>query len=339
MVYIDSSIACIIARELLEATMFINSFFLAIWKNTKIDNDAKMTYYKYCIFGILSGLTFGAAIAIGVGFGLKSAFQSGDGLEAEVGIEAGEAVSKLIGCFIVIKMMLKAPKWFGISNYGRVENQEYQRPNSPMQTHSEEEALESEKAIAFTLFWNILREIAEAGCFVAIEVFLSDKAMESLGSSVGVGISAAVGFFLLIVFSTNQSNNLFAAILISVILQMLAVGLFTGSVHAFEEVSELRGTGHTDLIWGDEDMDKNVNNTIKVFGFFGLRGKFSAATFGAWISSIVLLTYIQIRHNYYGLPILPFVDRFTRSANKNNEDSKMNDDQKKSEIQMEEIVV
>lgn len=35
----------------------------------------------------------------------------------QLGIEAGEAVSKLIAAYFVIKLMFKIPKWFGLSNY------------------------------------------------------------------------------------------------------------------------------------------------------------------------------------------------------------------------------
>ena len=84
---------------------------------------------------------------------------------------------------------------------------------------------------------------------------------------------------------------------------MLAVGLISGASHAFEEVHELRGQGETSLVWGDEDMDKNVANTVKVFRFFGLAGKMSQVQFGVWISSIIILTYFQISHNYFGKPL------------------------------------
>ena len=95
---------------------------------------------------------------------------------------------------------------------------------------------------------------------------------------------------------------------------MLAVGLISGASHAFEEVHELRGQGETSLVWGDEDMDKNVANTVKVFRFFGLSGKMSQVQFGVWISSIILLTYFQISHNYYGKP-LPSIKACVKTRN------------------------
>jgi hypothetical protein len=95
---------------------------------------------------------------------------------------------------------------------------------------------------------------------------------------------------------------------------MLAVGLISGASHAFEEVHELRGQGETNLVWGDEDMDKNISNTVKVFRFFGLSGKMSQVQFGVWISSIIILTYFQISHNYYGKP-LPSVNACFKTRN------------------------
>ena len=101
----------------------------------------------------------------------------GGGHDAEIGIETGEGISKLIGFVFVTKMMFKIPKWFGISNYERVPDEEYNKPNDPLGNAKADSALESPETMAFTLFWNVFREMAEAGCFVAIEGFLSPKAM------------------------------------------------------------------------------------------------------------------------------------------------------------------
>ena len=65
--------------------------------------------------------------------------------------------------------MFKMPKWFGISNYGRIENQEYVRPNDPLGSVSAEMELDSKTTMAASLFWNTLRETAEAGGFTCIE--------------------------------------------------------------------------------------------------------------------------------------------------------------------------
>lgn len=104
-------------------------------------------------------------------------YHLGEGTDAEIGIETGEGISKLIGFFFVTKMMFKIPKWFGISNYERISGEEYNKPNDPLGNSKADSALESAETMTFTLYWNVFREMAEAGSFVAIEGFLSSKAM------------------------------------------------------------------------------------------------------------------------------------------------------------------
>ena len=105
MVYVSASIACIVARELLEMIMFVCSHFGAVSKSPTIDDATRQSYYKYLSSGIASGILGGLAISLGIGFGLRAVFNSGGGLEAEIGMEAGEAVSKLIGFVFVLKMV------------------------------------------------------------------------------------------------------------------------------------------------------------------------------------------------------------------------------------------
>ena len=119
MVYIDPSIACIVAREFLEAILFINSYFGAIRVNDVLDSKAKISYYYHMTISLVIGLLFALTISLSVGYGLKAAFESGHGFDAEVGMEAGEAVSKLVGFIFVVKLMFKIPKWFGISKFNR----------------------------------------------------------------------------------------------------------------------------------------------------------------------------------------------------------------------------
>ena len=198
MTYIDSSIASIVAREFLEGTMFIFSYFGAVAKNCKMEDHERIPYYQYMTGGVLAGVFGGLMVSLGVGFGLKAAFESGmflfhghtsvflvnhlihylgGGLDAEIGIETGEGISKLIGFFFVAKMMLKIPKWFGISNFERIQGEQYNRPNDPLGNMDVDSVLEAKETMAFTLFWNVFREMAEVGSFVSIEAFLSAKAM------------------------------------------------------------------------------------------------------------------------------------------------------------------
>ena len=234
MVYIDSSVACIVAREFLEAALFINSYFGAVYLNDKIEASTKKQYYTYMIIALSTGITCALAISLGVGYGLRAAFESGDGMDASIGMEIGEAVSKLIGFFFVVKMMFQVPKWFGISNYEIVSDEEDH-------TKVTSETLEmAPKTLAFYLFWQFFREMTETGCFVAIAVILSAEAMGSLGPSLGVGLGSAFGVFFIIFMGSSFTAKRFFGIFISLVVQMLGVGLITGSVHSWEEVNEMR---------------------------------------------------------------------------------------------------
>lgn len=288
---VNAAVACIIAREMLEGIMFISSHAGAVYKSS-IDESKKTSYYMWIAYGVGAGLLCGLAISLGVGFGLQSI--NDEGLdEAEVGIEAGEGVSKLIGFFFVTKMMLKLPQWFGISNF----KGEGKKILSVDSTTAEGNAA-NEKEFAFSLFWNILRESAETGCFVSIEYFISQNARKTLNASVVTGVFSAVGFSLIWAFGNYFVSVKNFAILSSIIIQMLAVGLFTGACHAFEEVHEMTGGGETPYVWQAKDED--TKNTIDVFAFFGLKGNFTALQIVAWVICLITLTALQMHHNYYG---------------------------------------
>lgn len=301
--FISVSIAGIVAREFLEAIMFITSFFGAVSNNESMDEATRMVYYKYMATGVTSGILGGLAISLSFAFALKAVFEGGGGEDAEIGLEAGEAVSKLIGAIFVTKMMFKIPKWFGISNFGRVADQVYDKPNDPYGNADPRNVLDSEKTMALNLFWNLLREMAETGCFVAIEVFLSAESKAALGDSVGVGLGCAAGFSILVAFTGTYINGKVFGVICSVIVEMLVVGLFTGSMHAFEEVHEMTYGIETPFVWGSDETTTTTNSVVKVFGFFGIRGKFTVLEFVSWLSSILVLTFFQIYHNYYGNPL------------------------------------
>jgi len=288
---VNASVACIIAREMLEGIMFISSHAGAVYKSN-IDKSKKMSYYMWIAYGVGAGLLCGLAISLGVGFGLSSI--NDEGLEeAEIGIEAGEGVSKLIGFYFVTKMMLKLPQWFGISNF-KGEGKKILSVDST----TAEGNVANEKEFAFSLFWNILREAAETGCFVSIEVFISQDARKTLNASVVTGVFSAVGFALIWAFGNYFMPVKNFAILSSIIIQMLAVGLFTGACHAFEEVEEMRGGEETPYVW--ESKDEETKNTVNVFAFFGLKGNFTALMIVAWVITLIGLTWLQMHHNYYG---------------------------------------
>ncbi len=294
---VNAAVACIIAREMLEGIMFISSHAGAVYKSD-LDSSRKSGYYRWIFYGVAVGLLCGLAISLGVGFGLASI--SDEGLDkAEVGMEAGEGVSKLIGFFFVTKMMLKLPQWFGISNF----NGAGKSILAVDSTQASDEFV-NERDFSFNLFWNIMRESAEAGCFVAIEVFISQDARKTLNASVVTGVFSAVGFALVWAFGNSFMPVKPFAVVSAIIIQMLAVGLFTGACHAFEEVHEMEYESETPKVW--ESKNANTKNTIDVFSFFGLNGNFTALQLVAWVVSLLALTAMQLYHNYYGYALPSF---------------------------------
>lgn len=301
---VNAPVACIVAREMLEGIMFVSSHTGAVYKS-QLSTLRKIEYYKYITFGSIAGLLCGLAISLGVGFGLASLSEKGIE-DAELGMEAGEAVSKLIGFFFVTKMMFKLPQWFNISNFVGPKKA-IPRGQTSENGESTDESIEFGTPIDFffNLFWNILRESAETGCFVSVEVFLSLDAKNTLDASVITGVFTAIGFSLIWGYGSMFMSVKPFAILAAVVIEMLAVGLFTGSVHAFEEVHhEATGAKETPYVWYANDPA--LKSAISVFSWFGLKGSFTALQFVAWILSAAILTYFQIQHNYYGKPLPSF---------------------------------
>lgn len=80
-------------------------------------------------------------------------------------------------------------------------------------------------------------------------------------------------------------------------LELLGIGLITGSVEAYEEVSDLNGTVEALAMFSCAKNSK-TGGVINIFGF---KNKFSIAALITWVIAVIVSTYLQIRHNYYGL--------------------------------------
>lgn len=84
--------------------------------NEKIDAPAKKLYYYYMLTALAVGIICALAVSLAVGYGLSAAFKSGNGVNAKIGMEVGEGLSKLIGFFFVVKMMFQV-RSAGIKNF------------------------------------------------------------------------------------------------------------------------------------------------------------------------------------------------------------------------------
>ena len=74
MVFISSSIACIVAREFLEAILFIQSYFGSIFMNDIMDIETKYRYYGFMLVALVVALILATALSIGVVKSIKYNF-------------------------------------------------------------------------------------------------------------------------------------------------------------------------------------------------------------------------------------------------------------------------
>ncbi len=296
---IDSTVACIIARELSEAAMFGASHLGAVIKNPGLTLDEKRSYLKRLVPAIACGVLTGGVISIAVGFSVAQAVGNLDTVAN--GVEAGEGASKTIGAFFVTKMTLKIPKWFGISNYhepareGDLENQA---------GANQQAVIGSRLAMAMSLFWNTLREATEGGTLTALAALLSKNSMDALGPSVGVGAASAIvlggGMGLGAKYVSPKGFGIAATGLA----ELLAIGLVTGAVRSFEEVYAASHDGaRTPVIY--DFGGTQTGNTLTAFEFMGISDNLTALQLATWTTSAATITGLHIWHNYLGKPLMP----------------------------------
>lgn len=87
---IDSGIACIIARELIETIMFMTAYSGAVVKSDLIDSTTKREFITWLGIAVFCGLICGGSFSLGVGFGLRSITEEYFEESVEVGMEGGE---------------------------------------------------------------------------------------------------------------------------------------------------------------------------------------------------------------------------------------------------------
>jgi hypothetical protein len=287
---IDSAVACIIARELFEASLFIGSHFGSILKNQNLPWEQKSYYLKRMVPATAGGMVLGAAISLGVGYGIKSAVDSLDTVSN--GVELGEGLSKAIGFWFVTKMALKLPSQFGI-----------RKIRGAALDPAQELALESALSLSASLFGNTLREFAEGGILTALTVILSEQSMARLGPSVGVGVGAAVvlgGGFM--AGARYISPKLFGVVA-TVISATLAVGLGTGAIRSFESYyASQHNETKTPVIY--DEGGTSTGNILTSFEAFGISDNLTALTLTAFVVLATSLVFLEVWYNVLGYPLV-----------------------------------
>lgn len=297
---LNGTIVALIAREFIEGAMFIMTHVGAIMHVTSLSFTDKMYYLRAMLAGILTGLLLGILVSLAVGYSLKVAIHDEEGVD--YGVEGFEAVSKLIGAIVVSSLTLKLPRWFGMSNFQYETNKKV----------IDSENIESRYVMAMSLFWNILRETIEAGVICAVIIVLEEEAMEegkeSWPESIVVGAAVAVGVGGFLALGAKYVSTKGFGLIAIFISQLLAVGLWTGSAHAFEEIyaenHEDADGNHmeTGIIWEKED---NAGFTLDGFGFMGLKHEWTQLQLSVFIIFHVLLIGLSVWKHYFGWRYTP----------------------------------
>lgn len=181
--------------------------------------------------------------------------------------------------------------------------------------------LESPRQMCFALTRNIMRLHSTPISILQSEACSWASVAVGLGSLLGAGV-------IMSMCGRNSSFKMFC-ILVAVIVELLAIGLITGCVEAFEKVSDSNGTGKAPAVFSFAE-DSKADGVINVLRFIGLEHKSTVAALVTWVIAAIVLTYLQIRHNNYGLPINPCAKVTVANTPTSNDESNKDDVKKAS---------
>jgi high-affinity iron transporter len=270
----DIAIATIFARELLEACIIMGQYRTVIFKSPQFQDEEKQ---KGALRAITMAATIASIVALVMAATITIALYFAGRQFSNNTAEIVEGVSKLVAAVCVLQLSAKVPKWLGI--YANKHEDEY----------GVIEGLD-ERSIKFNVAWNLWREVAECGVFL-IPYMLGNSA-RSIPVSAVVGIAIGLlGGFGTYWASRNMSDTKWLAFFLANLTGWLAVGLFTGGCHEFEEV-----WGMTPYVWkigGAFWSHKNFPMVmLKPFGYSHKRTVLQFVCFWFWF----LLT---VGYHYY----------------------------------------
>lgn len=275
----DIAIATIFAREILEGCIIIGQYRTVIFKSPAFADEQKQKSALRAVTIAAIGATVVAVIlAASVTVGLYFAGKKFDNATAEI----IEGVSKLVAAICVLQLSAKVPKWLGIY------------ANKHENEHGEIEDL-SEKSIKFNVAWNLWREVAECGVFL-IPYMLGNSARSIPLSAVIGTVIGFIGGFGTYYASKKMSSTKWLAFFLANLTGWLAIGLFTGGCHEFEEV-----WGMTPYIWKIAGSFWSHNNfpmvLFKPFGYSHKRTVLQFVCFWFWICLTIGYHYYKYRQS------------------------------------------
>jgi high-affinity iron transporter len=276
------AIATIFAREFLEGAIIIGQYRTVI---NKSDWDAERKQQG------LKTVTMSAAGAIAVAIAVVLAVAIPLGILGrdlnDKTVELIEGISKLVASICIVQLSLKIPGWLGI--YWKVSIFPWKNKVDGAKKLDEFDL--SVREIQFNVAWNIWREVAECGVFL-IPFFLgSDAKQIPVSAIVGAVISLIIGLGIYIA-NDRMKDKSWLAVFMSGLTLMLAVGLFVGACHEFEEVY-----GETKAVWslGADfwDHGKFPMVILKPFGYSSNRTVLQITSFWLFLALGLSLHFLK----------------------------------------------
>ena len=311
------AIATIFAREFLEGAIIIGNYRTVIHRNDQWNDDTKARALTTVTRSAAGASLFAIVVVLAIAIPLGVLSKDLD----ERTVEIIEGISKIVAAVCILQLSVKIPVWLGI--YWKVSILPWKNTEKNTDQEGNLEDLETEieqlsfNELRFNVAWNIWREVAECGVFL-IPFFLGTGAEAiPLSALVGIAVSLVLGFGLYVANHKLKSKTVLAWFMSGLTL-FLAVGLFVGGCHEFEEV-----WGETNVVWkiDNENMShkKFPMVILKPFGYSSKRTVLQITTF--WCFLGVGLFYHFLKWNATRMAKIAFAERQTRRANAASEEN------------------
>ncbi|KAL7569734.1 hypothetical protein ACA910_018592 [Epithemia clementina (nom. ined.)] len=291
------AICTIFAREFLEGAVIIGNYRTVILRSEqwKHDNDGGEAQRQQALRAVTLAAVLASAVAIFVVLvvGVVLGILSSDLDDRTVAIIEG--FSKVVASICIIQLSVKIPVWLGL--YEKVSIFPCRNKKKTNDDGKESDKIDmadiTMAELRFNVAWNIWREVAECGVFL-IPFFLGTGAK-------AIPLSALVGIFVALfigvgIYLANQrlSSKVWLAVFMSGLTLFLAVGLFVGACHEFEEV-----WGETAIVWEAENEFWNQSKfpfvIAKPFGYSSERTVLEICAF--WLFLAAGITFHVLKWN------------------------------------------
>jgi len=288
------AIATIFAREFLEGAIIIGQYRTVIQKSNDFTGDREAEALKTVTKSAWFATFVAVLVVLAVAIPLAVLSRDLDPKTAEI----IEGISKVVAAVCIMQLSLKIPVWLNL--YAKIPILGLKKKVIRWCNGSFEEKKKSKdigltfNEIRFNVAWNIWREVAECGIFL-IPFFLGTGA-EAIPISALIGIVIALILGIGIYYSNQKmEDKRYLSFFMSGLTMMLAVGLFVGGCHEFEEV-----WGMTKNVWkieGDFWYHKNFPMVIlKPFGYSASRSVLQITTFWCFLGLGLFLHYMKWRN-------------------------------------------